>query len=388
MDEARELDVVLWGATGFTGRLVAAYLARRHRPKRWAIAGRDAARLDALAEALRDETEYGAAPRRLTADLARPESLEAMARRARVVLSTAGPFTRIGEPVVAACVRARTDYCDITGEPAFVDAIERRWSAPASDAGVRLVPCCGFDSVPADLGVWLTVRALPRGVPLRVDGYVHARGGFSGGTWQSALEAMAAHRPFARRARSESAPNGRRARAVRPGVGYRRDRSAWTAPLPTIDVDVVLRSARLLDQYGPDFTYGHHVLVRRFTTLLGGAAFVGATYAASHLGPLRRWLQSLRPAGTGPSPEHRRRSRFTVWIEGRGGGRRATTEIRGGDAGYEETAKMAAEAALCLALDPPATAHRGLLTPAVAMAPRLVERLRAAGLVIETTEHG
>ncbi|MGY9071124.1 saccharopine dehydrogenase family protein, partial [Streptomyces sp. CAS3] len=180
----RPYDVVLYGATGFVGTLTAEYLAA-HAPQglRWAIAGRDEVKLRRLRDRLPGGADIGV----LRADAARPAGLRELAERARVVATTVGPYLRHGEELVAACADAGTDYLDLTGEPEFVDLMYVRHDARARETGARLVHACGFDSVPHDLGVYFTVKHLPEGVPLRVDGYVTADAAFSGGTLASAL---------------------------------------------------------------------------------------------------------------------------------------------------------------------------------------------------------
>ncbi|WP_449066219.1 saccharopine dehydrogenase family protein, partial [Planomonospora algeriensis] len=194
MPEDRPYDIVLFGATGFTGALTARYLARRAGPeRRWALAGRDRARL----EAVRARLGLPELPL-LHADASDPVSLAEIARRTRVVASTVGPYVFHGEPLVAACAAAGTHYADITGEPEFVDLVFARHHATARETGARLVHACGFDSVPHDLGVYFTVQRLPEGVPISVDGYVRGGGRPSGGTVHSAVTALSRARHGAR----------------------------------------------------------------------------------------------------------------------------------------------------------------------------------------------
>ncbi|MFJ6663207.1 saccharopine dehydrogenase family protein [Streptomyces sp. NPDC091383] len=376
----RPYDVVLYGATGFVGTLTAEYLAA-HAPQglRWAIAGRDEMKL----RRLRDRLPAGADIGVLRADASGPAGLRELAGRARVVATTVGPYLRHGEELVAACADAGTDYLDLTGEPEFVDLMYVRHDGRARETGARLVHACGFDSVPHDLGVYFTVKHLPEGVPLRVDGYVTADAAFSGGTLASALDQFARGRSMlaaARdRARHEPRGYGRRVSAPAGAPRFAREVGAWALPLPTIDPRIVSRSARALDRYGPDFRYRHFAAVRRLPIALGGAAAVGATVAAAQLPPVRHWLSGRLAPGEGPSAEKRAGSWFRVRFVGEGGGRRVYTEVAGGDPGYDETAKMFAEAALCLALDDLPTTS-GQVTTAQAMGDALTERLRAAGI--------
>ncbi|MEX3101106.1 trans-acting enoyl reductase family protein [Streptomyces sp. ST1015] len=376
----RPYDVVLFGATGFVGTLTAEYLAA-HAPEglRWAIAGRDRAKLERLRERLPGGEGVGV----LRADVADPASLRALAEEARVVATTVGPYVTYGDDLVAACADNGTDCLDLSGEPEFVDLTYVRHDARARETGARIVHACGFDSVPHDLGAYFTVCQLPEGVPLRVDGFVTADAMISGGTLASALNQFARGRQvFAAardRARHEPRLVGRRATAPAAAPRFASEVGAWALPLPTLDPQVVVRSARALPRYGPDFRYRHYAAVRRLPVALGGVAGVGALVAAAQVPPARRWLSARLEPGQGPSEEKRARSWFSVRFVGEGGGRRVFTEVSGGDPGYGETAKMFAESAVSLAVDdlPPVA---GQVTTAVAMGDALIGRLQKAGI--------
>ncbi|MFE5887624.1 saccharopine dehydrogenase family protein [Streptomyces sp. NPDC056468] len=377
----RPYDIVLFGATGFVGILTAEYLAA-HGPEglRWAIAGRSKEKLERLRDRLPDG---GKGVGLLEADVADPASMRRLAEHARVVATTVGPYVTYGEDLVAACADTGTDYLDLSGEPEFVDRTYVRHDARARETGARLVHACGFDSVPHDLGAYFTVQQLPEGVPLTVDGFVTVDATFSGGTFASALNQFARGRQMlaaARdRARHEPRLMGRRAQAPTGAPRFAKEVGAWAVPLPTIDPQVVKRSARALDVYGPDFRYRHYAAVRHLPIALGGVAAMGGLFTAAQLPPARRWLSDRLKPGEGPGPEKRAKSWFSVRFVGAGGGRRVFTEVSGGDPGYGETAKMFAEGALSLAFDDlPPTA--GQVTTAVAMGDALIERLRSAGI--------
>ncbi|GAA0398656.1 saccharopine dehydrogenase NADP-binding domain-containing protein [Micromonospora gifhornensis] len=392
MTAERAYDIVLFGATGFTGGLTADYLARHAPPGlHWAIAGRNPDKLATVRDRLAAIDPALAELPLLTADVTDPASLRAVADATRVVASTVGPYIRHGEPLVAACAAAGTDYLDITGEPEFVDLMYVRHHAEAVRTGARLVHACGFDSIPHDLGVWFTIKHLPADVPITVDGYVRAGGRVSAGTYHSALTAFSRTAETARAARERRAveprPTGRQVRAVPGKVARSRDLPVWAVPLPTIDPQVVRRSAAARPEYGPDFRYRHFAAVRRLPTVLVAGAGLGALTALVKLPPTRRWLLGRLASGQGPSPEQRAKSWFRVRFVGRAGDRRVVTEVAGGDPGYDETAKMLAESALCLALDDlPSTA--GQVTPVTAMGDALLHRLTTAGLTFGVLDEG
>ncbi|WP_437932036.1 saccharopine dehydrogenase NADP-binding domain-containing protein [Sorangium sp. So ce291] len=393
----RTYDVIVFGATGFTGRLVAEYLATKgkdaaaqgaaERPIRWAIAGRNAGRLAEVKAAMEAIDPACASLGVIEAASEDAASLERMAGQARVVLTTVGPYSTRGEPLVEACIRAGTDYADLTGEPEFVDRLLERHHEAARARGVRIVNCCGFDSIPHDLGVLFTVTKLPAGEPIAVEGIVRANGSFSGGTWQSLLEIMARPGRKKREARSDEAHGARKVQGVKARARYEKGLRAWVCPMPSIDPQIVLRSARELDVYGPDFQYGHYVQVKSGLQLAAGIAGFGAVAVLAKVGPTRELLRKVRSPGEGPSAEERARSWFQVTFQGKSGSRKVVTRVSGGDPGYSETAKMVAESALCMALDRDRLpARAGVLTPAVAMGERLIERLQAAGIRFELLE--
>ena len=384
---SRTYDVVLLGATGFTGRLTARYLAR-HVPAgcRWALAGRNPTKLEQVRAELAETDPALADLPLLHAESGDPASLRDLAEQARVVATTVGPYLEHGATLVAACAEAGTDYVDLTGEPEFVDRMYVAHHARAVETGARIVHACGFDSVPHDLGVYFTMQHLPSGLPTRVRGLVRSNATFSGGTFASALTAMSRgaqmKRASAARRRVEPRPEGRRVRATARRPHHDEETGFWLVSLPTIDPLVVKRSAAALESYGPDFEYAHYAAVRRLPVMAAGIAGVGALAAAAQVGPLRRRLVRWVPQGEGPSEERRSRSHFSVRFVGEAGGTTVHTKVSGGDPGYDETATMLAESALCLAFDDnPPTA--GQVTTAVAMGDHLLARLQRAGLRFE-----
>lgn len=371
----RPYDIVLFGASGFTGALTAAYLAGAAAPAtRWALAGRDRAKLERL----------GLDVPILIADATDPASLSELARRTRVLVTTVGPYVRYGEPLVAACAEAGTHYLDLCGEPEFVDQMYVRHHDQAAGNGAKILHACGFDSIPYDLGVLYTVTRLPAGVPLSVSGFLRTSMRPSGGTLATALTIAGRVREAAgaasRRRAAEPPPKGRRVSSAPGGVRYV---GGWALPMPTVDPYIVGYSARLLDRYGPDFTYRQHYAVRTLPRALATVAGAGAFATLAMIPPTRAWLQGRLRPGEGPSPERRARSWFNLTFLGEGGGERVVTEVAGGDPGYDETAKMLGESALCLAFDE-LPDRAGQLTPASAMGQPLIDRLQRAGITFAT----
>ena len=386
----RDLDVVLFGATGFTGGLTADYLAH-HAPAglRWALAGRSPDKLAAVRDRLTAIDPSLADLELLVADADDPASLQVLAGRTKVVATTVGPYLSYGEPLVAAAAAAGTAYVDLTGESEFVDRMYVAHHETAVRTGARIVHACGFDAIPHDLGAYFTVQQLPDDQPITLRGVVRTNSTVSGGTFESALTAMSRPRRIreaaAARRSVEPRPEGRSSRAV--GSKPRRDPvlGYWLLPLPTIDPLVVMRSGAALPAYGPEFRYSHYAGTKTLRYAAGGAMFVAGLGLAAQVGPVRNLLKKRKPAGGGPDEARRARSWFRVDFIGEAGGRQVHTRVSGGDPGYDETAKMLAESAMCLALDDnPAVA--GQVTTAQAMGDRLLDRLRAAGMSFEVLD--
>jgi short subunit dehydrogenase-like uncharacterized protein len=367
----RRYDVVLFGASGFTGRQTVAYFTR-HAPTdvRWAIAGRNRQKLQALSA----DVDV------LVADSADQGSIDAMVAQTRVVLSTAGPFARYGTPLVDACVRLHADYVDITGETFWVKELIDRYHAAADAAGVRIVPCCGFDSIPSDLGAWLVAK---RRAAASVRAYFKiGGGGLNGGTIASVSNMVSSHH-----ARDVTRADVLPMPHFDPWIG------AWVGPFfmaPT-NTWVVARSAALLAAWGEPYPQGFNYRESlQYDPPLAAVKCVAASAAIGMLGvalrvpPLFRLLARLLPQpGEGPSEMQMDRGWFSCEILGE---TRAGTRVRAlisnhGDAGNRSTVKMLCESALCLSRGE-CTNRGGILTPATAFGDYLVRRLHAAGLTI------
>jgi short subunit dehydrogenase-like uncharacterized protein len=398
----RELDVVLFGATGFAGRLVAGYLAG-HAPGgvRIGLAGRSERR---LAEVRAGLGAAASAWPLLVADSADPASVAALARSARVVATTVGPYRARGLPLVEACAAAGTHYADLAGEVLFIrDSIDRCHGV-AAGTGARIVHCCGFDSVPSDLGVLLLHEAA------RADGagdlqdttlvVTALRGGVSGGTLASLMGQQEEMRASAESRRVVQDPYALSPdRAAEPDLGDEHDLSRvrydaelgmWTGPfvMAGINTRVVRRSNAL-----QGWAYGRRFRYREVTGFGTGpaapvlAATVGTTLWGLAAGlafpPSRALLGRLLPSpGQGPGERTRRTGLFRIQIRARtsGGARYLGTVAARGDPGYAATSVMLGESALCLALDGDRLPDRaGVLTPATAMGAALAGRLRSAG---------
>jgi short subunit dehydrogenase-like uncharacterized protein len=409
----REFDIILYGATGFVGKLTAEYLARAAGDARIALAGRSTERLEAVRKTL------GAAAQSwqlITADATSPSTLDEMAARTRVVITTVGPYSKYGLPLVAACAAAGTDYTDLTGEAMFVrDSIDQ-YHKQAADTGARIVHACGFDSVPSDLTVYALHRAARddgSGELTDTNFVVRSmRGGASGGTIATAVEVMrtASSDPDARRQMADPYTLSTD-RDAEPDVGAQPDlplrrgsqlapelAGLWTAgfPMAPFNTRIVRRSNALLDWvYGRQFRYTETVSVgssplapiaSAVMTGFGNAMFaVGGRVL--HRVPRGLVERVLPKPGSGPSEKTRERGFYKVeaYTTTTSGARYVARMEQRGDPGYKATSVLLGECALALAKDRDKLSDlHGVLTPAAAMGDALLARLPAAGVSLQT----
>ncbi len=400
----RTYDVVLYGATGFVGRQTVAHFAAHAAGVRWALAGRSKDKLEAVRQAC---SAAGAGI--LVADAADRKALDAVAASAAVVLSTAGPFALYGSALVAACVAHRTHYVDITGETPWVRELIDRHHAQAAHEGTRIVPCCGFDSVPSDLGAWLVAEAVwqqHREPCVSVKACHSMRGGLNGGTLASALSMIESGQgrrlaePFLLNPPG-SAPRDASAHAdpVRPHRDT--DFDAWVGPfaMGPINTRVVRRTAALMRArgdaaYGGPFAYQEYLRFGRGPLAVAAAAGVtigmGLTQAALRFEAARSLMRSLAPApGAGPSQRTMDGGSFRCDLVGKtASGKLVRGRIAGqGDPGNRATTKFVCESALALALQqqalPGGARAGGVLTPTSALGKVLAQRLLAQGMTVE-----
>lgn len=398
-NRSREFDIVLWGATGYTGRLVAEYLAATYLDGdgelRLALAGRNEEKVRQVAKDI-GKVDLPI----LVGDSFDAASLDGMASRTEVVISTVGPYATYGAELVGACVRHGTDYCDLTGEPQFIRAMIDRYHEEAKRTGARIVHGCGFDSIPSDLGALMVQEAFKdrygryaSQVKMAVG---RTSGAFSGGTFASVLNIIEelGRDPDLRKILGDPYalnPEGVRGPDKGDQNGVRYDEHlGWTGPfvMASVNTRVVRRSHALRGMpWGPDFRYSEVTStgegikgLARAAALAGG---IGAFFGGLALPLTRPILVKRLPApGEGPTAEQRERGHFEFRhvavangqvLRGRVGDDR--------DPGYGSTAVMLSESAICLALQgDQLEADGGILTPATAMGMRLIERLRKAGL--------
>ncbi len=402
----REFDVIVCGATGFTGTLVAEYLLRQYgidADLRWAIAGRSREKLESLRDSLGDKA---ANLETMVADSFDQDALRNLARRTRVVLTTVGPYALYGSALVEACVEEGTHYCDLAGEVQWIRKMIDQHHERAQQTGARIVHCCGFDSVPMDIGVWFLQEEAKK----RYGAYCESitmlvkatKGAASGGTIASMVNLIQESRQDRETARVlvnpySLNPDGERRgpdSRDQQGVVFDENAKAWTAPfvMASVNTKVVRRSHALAGYpYGKDFRYQEAVMtgsgvagwLKGATMTLGiGGLVLGASFS-----PTRKFLQNfvLPEPGEGPDREMQQKGFFNLMQIGvLPDGTLLKSRITGDqDPGYGSTSKMLSECAVCLAKDD-IHVGGGVWTPASAMARPLLQRLTEnAGLTFD-----
>ncbi len=397
-------DIVVFGATSFVGKILSRYLVDTFGiggELRWAIAGRSESKLDALKAELGADA---ASLPTLIADAADEPALRALCESTRVVVSTVGPYALHGEPLVKACVESGTDYCDLTGEVQWIRRMIDRYEAGAKASGARIVHCCGFDSIPSDMGVWFLQREAQSrfGAPLtRVKMRVRGmRGGFSGGTVASLMNVVkeASRDPELRRELANPyslCPKGHPTKARQPQIKtatFDGDFKAWIAPfvMAAINTRIVQRSNALSGlSYGKTFVYDEAMLTGRGLSGRLKASAMSAGLGGFMLAaviPPSRWVLErfvVPKPGEGPSPAEQENGFFDMRFHGTTArGQPLRAKLTGDrDPGYGSTSKMLGQAAVCLARDVPDGAEGGFWTPSTLLGESLLERLAAhAGL--------
>lgn len=399
-----ETDIVLWGATGFIGKLLAAYVWRRYGATneiRFALGGNQRQELESVHRELNADDRLPM----IVGDAFDQTFLDEMAEKAKLIVSTVGPYARLGSKLVAACAAKGTDYCDLAGEPQWIYRMINAYQKAAESSGARIVHACGFDSIPSDMGVWfLQQRAKKRfGHPLnRIKMRVTAiHGGASGGTVDSILNiieevrrdpevAKILRNPYA------LAPEGMRSGIRQPSVNlfeYDADVHSWVGPfiMAAVNTRIVHRTNALMNYpWGSDFKYDEALTtgpgLKGRLRALALSGMMGAFIAGGAFRPTRDLLKKtlLPRAGSGPSPEKRKKGFYKLHLIGKDwdGHEMRMTLTGDRDPGYGSTRKMLGEAAVCLFKDiDKKELGGGFWTPASAMGDKLIRRLTAnAGL--------
>jgi len=390
----KDIDIIVYGATGFTGKLCVEYLASKERSTKWAIAGRNQEKLKTVADELCPEVEI------LIADSDDEDALDRLTQRAKVVLSTAGPFHRYGSKLVASCVKNNTHYVDITGENFWVKGLIDKHHDEASKKGVRIIPSCGYDSIPSDLGSLHCVQSMNKPIK-RIEAFHTMKGEASGGTLETMFSladldlGKSLFDPFLLNPEGTVSDQQKKLSNDKTGVLEQDVINGWSGPfiMAAANTRVVRRSAALHEQkgekYGQDFTYQEFTFHKKKTGAYMAMAFL-AIFGLVLMTPLRKIVRPLmKKPGEGPSKEARENGWFSATYKALADdGDVSVFKMHGkGDPGYKITSLLVTESALCLVENeqdlPGGSDYGGILTSASGLGGALISRLKNAGIVFE-----
>ena len=391
---SKDIDIVIYGATGFTGQLCVKYFQSLDLDIKWAIAGRNLVKLENVASKFSTNVEI------LVADSDDEKALKDICSRSKVVLSTAGPFHRYGSKLVAACIENDTHYVDITGENFWVKGLIEKHHIEAARRGIRIIPSCGFDSIPSDIGTFFAVKSTNKPIK-RVDSFHSWKGEASGGT----IETMFAmgdlnlgkeiRDPFLLNPEGSYTSEQKELSSDIFSISKNKDLNAWSGPfiMAGANTRVVRRSEALLTQrqesYGNNFVYQEHSFHKSWGKAFSSALGLGLL-GLTLISPIRKIVRSLlRKPGEGPSLEVQENGWFDCkyLVESEDGQKSLYRMFGKGDPGYKVTSKFVAECALSLLEDPETlpggSDYGGVLTSASGLGNILIDRLKNADIYFE-----
>ena len=387
----KDIDIIIYGATGFTGKLCIKYFQSLDTTVTWAMAGRNLIKLEKVAKENQTNVEI------LIADSDDEKALDNLTSRARVILSTTGPFHRYGSKLVASCIKNHTHYVDITGENFWVKGLIEKHHKEASAKGIRIIPSCGFDSIPSDLGTFFAAKALSQPIK-RIESFHSYQGGASGGTLETMFSMGELDLgddltdPFLLNPDDSYSNKQKQLSSDRVGIAKKPEINAWSGPfiMATANTRVVRRTEALLalrqESYGADFTYQEHAFHKSWFSAVKSLVLTGLSVLVL-LSPLKRLVKPFLPKpGEGPSESVQENGWFDCKyiVETEEGTKKVFNMSGKGDPGYKVTSKLVSECALCLIEDlerlPGGPEYGGVLTSAAGLGSPLITRLKKAGI--------
>ena len=390
----KDIDIIIYGATGFTGKLCVKYFQSLNTTVTWAMAGRNLIKLQKVADDHQAKVEI------LLADSDDESALDNLTSRARVILSTTGPFHRYGSKLVASCIKNHAHYVDITGENFWVKGLIEKHHAEASAKGIRIIPSCGFDSIPSDLGAFFSAQAIGKPIK-RIESFHSYEGGASGGTLETMFSMGELDlgddltNPFLLNPEDSYSDEQMQLSSDRVGIAKKSEINAWSGPfiMATANTRVVRRTEALLalrqESYGPDFTYQEHAFHKSWWSAAKSLVLTGLSVLIL-LSPLQRLVKPFLPKpGEGPSETVQENGWFDCkFIVEANDGTKSVFNMNGkGDPGYKVTSKLVSECALCLIEDqdtlPGGGEYGGILTSASGLGESLIARLKRVGINFE-----
>ena len=387
----KDIDIIIYGATGFTGKLCVKYFQSLDTTVTWAMAGRNLIKLEKVAKENQTNVEI------LIADSDDEKALDNLTSRARVILSTTGPFHRYGSKLVASCIKNHTHYVDITGENFWVKGLIEKHHKEASAKGIRIIPSCGFDSIPSDLGTFFAAKALSQPIK-RIESFHSYQGGASGGTLETMFSMGELDLgddltdPFLLNPEDSYSNKQKQLSSDRLGIAKKPQINAWSGPfiMATANTRVVRRTEALLalrqESYGADFTYQEYAFHKSWFSAVKSLVLTGLSVLVL-LSPLKRLVKPFLPKpGEGPSESVQENGWFDCKyiVETEEGTKKVFNMSGKGDPGYKVTSKLVSECALCLIEDlerlPGGPEYGGVLTSAAGLGSPLITRLKKAGI--------
>ena len=390
----KDIDIIIYGATGFTGKLCVKYFQSLSTTVTWAMAGRNLKKLQKVAEDNQAKVEI------LLADSDDESALDNLTSRARVILSTTGPFHRYGSKLVASCVKNHAHYVDITGENFWVKDLIDKHHSEALAKGIRIIPSCGFDSIPSDLGAFFSAKSIGKPIK-RIESFHSYEGGASGGTLETMFSMGELDlgddltNPFLLNPEDSYSDEQMQLSSDKVGIAKKPEINAWSGPfiMATANTRVVRRTEALLalrqESYGSDFTYQEHAFHKSWWSAAKSLVLTGLSVLVL-LSPLKRLVKPFLPKpGEGPSESVQENGWFDCkFIVEADDGTKSVFNMNGkGDPGYKVTSKLVSECALCLIEDqdtlPGGSEYGGILTSASGLGESLIARLKRVGINFE-----
>ncbi len=367
----KKYDIIIFGASGFTGKLVTNYLLLHNDTKKLkiALAGRSKKKLKNLTQKY-DKIN----PDILIADCFNKSSIDEMTNSAKLIISLVGPYSIYGEYLVESCIKNSTHYLDLTGEPNFVKKIRRKFSETKFKS--IIINCCGLESVIPDFGVLYTIKKMNSKIK-NISFFFTSNGSLSGGTWASFINVLYSNQILESvkiNEKNSIKKNNRK-------IYFNNEFKKWVIIFPDIDKQIVYRSSRSDESYGKNFTFEKYMMLKNIKQLLVIILSFSFISILAKFGILKNWLLSLRPSGSGPSDNQIKKSWFKAIFVGEGNNEKVKFQLSGGDPGYGDTAKFISEIALCVTNQYELLNKKeGILTPVECTGELMIDRLKNAGI--------
>ena len=365
----KKYDIVVHGATGFTGKLICEYLSLNNDKERikWSISGRNEEKLSAIAK--RYNIDY------FVADAYDKQSLDVITSKTKLIISVVGPYAIYGKDLIQSCIDNSCHYLDLTGEPEFVSYVEKKYSELASKKNIIIINCCGFESIPPDIGVFYTLKHMKEENAV-INSYLSTKGQISGGTWASFLNSFSSNKSVIKKT------SGIKSKTKK--IFFNKYLKKWALIFPVIDKYIVIKSSKNLNGYGKKFSFNEYILFNnriQIFTLIISLFFIGLL---SKIKFFRKILMKIIPSGSGPNKLKRETHWFNIKLFAKSENKSIITTIKGGDPGYGETAKFISEMGLCIINDyDNLNLKKGVITPAMCGGDLMIKRLQKSGIIFK-----